>query len=282
MQENSTISIKKENKRVYIFCKNYSTLDCNSIHNTILESLQDNATYKDISLQDLYGYEIYVFLDSILLNGAKEIESNPLYFGEIDSKNELDETKPIYYLETNDEFDIESNSKDSNTYQNNTNSSRTNTNRAGTSTLQVFLNDNSLTLLNYSLLDSSLNIKLECKSKESKAIQEREKAQREQKEQDLETQDSKSTAMLHPVLEDNEIKCPHGGVVKLKSNKGKSFKSKDVPMILESDLLNSQIIGCSNNILGVPTPCTQVSVILPTARNLKKLGYNYSAKEQII
>lgn len=26
-----------------------------------------------------------------------------------------------------------------------------------------------------------------------------------------------STAFLHPILEDNEIKCPHNGVVKLKS-----------------------------------------------------------------
>ena len=90
---------------------------------------------------------------------------------------------------------------------------------------------------------------------------------------------SQSTAMLHPVLEDNELKCPHNGVVKLKSNKGKSFKSKGISMILESDLLNASIIGCTNNILGVPTPCTLVSVILPSARNLKKLGYNYSAKE---
>lgn len=30
-----------------------------------------------------------------------------------------------------------------------------------------------------------------------------------------------STAMLHPILEDNEIKCIHGGVVQLKSNLGK-------------------------------------------------------------
>ena len=37
---------------------------------------------------------------------------------------------------------------------------------------------------------------------------------------------SQSTSMLHPILEDNEIKYPHNGVVKLKSNKGKSFISK--------------------------------------------------------
>lgn len=35
-----------------------------------------------------------------------------------------------------------------------------------------------------------------------------------------------STAMLHPILEDNEIKCIHGGVVQLKSNLGKSIQDK--------------------------------------------------------
>ena len=181
-------------------------------------------------------------------------------------------------LESNDEFGLDSD----NTESNSTDSNHTNANRAGNSTLQVFLNDSRLTLLNYSLLDSSLNIKLECKSQESKAIQEREKAQREQKEQDCQTQDSQSTAMLHPVLEDNEIKCPHGGVVKLKSNKGKSFKSQGIPMILESDLLNSSIIGCTNNILGVPTPCTLVSVILPTARALKKYNDDYPIMQDLV
>ena len=58
--------------------------------------------------------------------------------------------------------------------------------------------------------------------------------------------DSLSTSMLHPILEDNEIKCPHNGVVKLKSNRGKSFTSKGIPMVLESDLLNASIIGCAN------------------------------------
>ena len=41
--------------------------------------------------------------------------------------------------------------------------------------------------------------------------------------------------MLHPMLEDNELKCHHNGVVKLKSSKGKSFKSKGIPMILETN-----------------------------------------------
>ncbi|WP_193554438.1 hypothetical protein [Helicobacter saguini] len=71
-----------------------------------------------------------------------------------------------------------------------------------------------------------------------------------------------STAMLCPILEDNKIKCIHGGIVKLQSNKGKNFKSNNKSMILESDLLNSQIIGCANTILGVPTPCTLADFII--------------------
>ena len=192
---------------------------------------------------------------------------NECFFGELDSKDTqmgLDISKPIYQLMSKDGYDT----KDS----------------EETSTLQVFLNESTLTLLNYSLLDSSLNIKLECKSQESKAIQEREKAQRDCHDflQKSRNDDMISTAMLHPVLEDNEIKCPHGGVVKLKSNKGKSFKSKDVPMILESDLLNSQIIGCTNNILGVPTPCTLVSIILPSARALKKYNDDYPIMQDLV
>ena len=88
--------------------------------------------------------------------------------------------------------------------------------------------------------------------------------------------------MLHPILEDDEIKCPHNGVVKLKSNKGKSFKSKGIPMILESDLLHSSIIGCTNNIAGVPTPCASVSVILPSARGLKKFNDDYPIMQDLV
>ena len=46
-------------------------------------------------------------------------------------------------------------------------------------------------------------------------------------------------------------------------------------MVLESDLLNSQIIGYTNNIASIPTPCTSVSVILPSSRGLKKFNDDY-------
>ena len=179
----------------------------------------------------------------IELTGGTESNKpyNECFFGELDSKDSnlgLDTLKPIYHLQASDEI-IESTS-------NNRDSINTESNNS-LSTLDVFLNGSRLTLLNYSLLDSSLNIKLECNSKESKVILEREQIQREQKGQESKTQSPQSTSMLHPILEDNEIKCPHNGIVKLKANKGKPFTSKGIPLVLESDLLNSSIIGCAKS-----------------------------------
>ena len=271
MQENFTLSIKKENQSIYIFCKDNTTLDCHIIHNIIFENLQENEAYRNISLQDVYSYELYVFLDSILLNGSKETKSNPLFFGELDKEGVFIESKPIYHL---------TNETDSNSIESTSNNIDSNN---SLSTLQVFLGSNTLTLLNYSLLDSSLNIKLECTSSESKEILEKEQTQREQTQKESTPIDSTtSTAFLHPILEDNELKCPHNGVVKLKSNKGKPFKSKGIPMILESDLINSSIVGCTNNIAGVPTPCTMVATILPNARGLKKFNDDYPIMQDLV
>ena len=150
---------------------------------------------------------VFIAFYGCTLTGSSETPNNPLFFGELDKEGVFIESKPVYHLQASDEI-IESTS-------NNRDSTNTDSNNS-LSTLQIFLNGNTLTLLNYSLLDSSLNIKLECTSSESKAIQEREQTQRKQKDQDSKTQDSiQSTSMLHPILEDNEIKCPHNGVVKL-------------------------------------------------------------------
>ena len=79
--------------------------------------------------------------------------------------------KPIYYLESNHKLDKESSNS--------------------LNTLHIFLNNSKLIIFNYSLLESSLHIKLECKSKESKEIVERE--QREQtKQKDSNSKDSNS------------------------------------------------------------------------------------------
>ena len=238
----SSLYVDIQDKAIYIFANDKDYVDCERIYQRINEEL--------LPQENLKAYKAYMFFDSQLLLGSKESPNNPLFFGELDKEGVFRESKPIYHLigETDsNSIESTSNNTDSNTTQSHTNN---NISHTGNSTLQVFLNGNTLTLLNYSLLDSSLNIKLECNSSESKAIQEREKAQREQQKQDSQTKDSiQSTAMLHPILEDNEIKCPHNGVVKLKSNKGKPFTSKGIPLVLESDLLHSSIIGCANNTL---------------------------------
>ena len=214
--------------------------------------------------QSLDEYNIFVAFYGTILTGSKEIESNPLFFGELDKNGVFIESKPIYHLIGETDYDT----KDSK--------------ESFTQTLQICLNNSTLTILNYSLLDSSLNIKLESKSKESKEILEREKAQK-QKDSSLTARNDNviATAFLHPILEDNELKCPHNGVVKLKSNKGKPFTSKGIPMILESDLLNSSIQGCTNPILS-GGPCTMVATILPNARGLKKFNDDYPIMQDLV
>ena len=245
------------NERIDIFTKDSTRLDIQEL----AKAYQDYG----ITLDSLHSSNIQIFLYSQLLLGSSESPSNPLFFGELDKEGVFVESKPVYHLIGETDYDT----KDSK--------------ETFTQTLHIFLNGNTLTLLNYSLLDSSLNIKLECNSSESKEIQEKEKTQREQqKQQESNTKDSiQSTAMLHPILEDDEIKCPHNGVVKLKSNKGKPFTSKGIPMVLESDLLNASIIGCTNPILS-GGPCTSVSVILPSARGLKKFNDDYPIMQDLV
>ncbi|WP_394966783.1 hypothetical protein [uncultured Helicobacter sp.] len=230
------------NNKIDIFTKDKTYLDIQELESLLQEYVNTNTESNNtkqglpMSLDILNSPSTQIFFYSHLLTGSSEIQSNPFFFGTPDTKSNigLDESKPIYHFSPKDEE-----------------------NNLGT--LTIFLNSCTLTLLNYSLLDSSLNIKLECNSKESKAILEREQIQREQIQRESTPIDSlTSTALLHPILEDDEIKCPHNGVVKLKSNKGKPFTSKGIPMILESDLLHSSIIGCTNNIAGVPTPCCVV------------------------
>ena len=81
-----------------------------------------------------------------------------------------------------------------------------------------------------------------------------------------------SKAMLCPILEDDVLMCSHGGKVQLKSIKGKPFKNNGVSLILEPDLMYAPISGCSYNILGIPTPCTMVAVIPPSALSIKKFN----------
>ena len=214
----STIYIDTQTKELYLFANDKDYIDCNEIYKQIKQELNLQE-----SIEELQSYKPSLFFYSTLLTGSSEIQSNPFLFGQLDKDNTIKQDTPTYHFSPKDEE-----------------------NNLGT--LTIFLNSCTLTLLNYSLLDSSLNIKLTLTHKESKAKQQQAKAKTKQQTQPEQLKPL-STAMLHPILEDNEIKCPHNGVVKLKSNKGKPFKSKGIPMVLESDLLHSSIIGCANNTL---------------------------------
>ena len=213
----SNIYLDEQNKSIFIFANDKDYIDCNEIYKQIKQELKLQE-----SIEELQSYKPSLFFYSTLLLGSSEIQSNPFFFGKLDSKSNtgLDESLPIYHFSPKDEE-----------------------NNLGT--LTIFLNSSTLTLLNYSLLDSTLNIKLTLTNKESKAKQQQAKAKTKQQTQPEQLKPL-STAMLHPILEDNEMKCIHNGVVQLKSNKGKSITDKNIPFILESDLLYSSIVGCPN------------------------------------
>ncbi|RDU61534.1 hypothetical protein CQA53_09990, partial [Helicobacter didelphidarum] len=76
-------------------------------------------------------------------------------------------------------------------------------------------------------IDTRFTINLLTTTKPTKQTEQQHRQALETKSKD--NTQSLSTAFLCPILEDNELKCPHNGRVKLKSNKGKSFTSKDIP-----------------------------------------------------
>ncbi|MGH2305489.1 hypothetical protein [Campylobacter taeniopygiae] len=67
----------------------------------------------------------------------------------------------------------------------------------------------------------------------------------------------------------------------LKSNKGKTFKDDGIPIMLESDLLNSNIVACPNNIAGVSLPCTKV-VSVKGALSQKKVNNEFVILQELI
>ena len=212
---------------------------------------QDITEYSNVHIA-FYGY--------ILLGGSESpISSQEYFFGLLDSKNSdtlLDTLKPIYYFAPKDES-------------------------SGLGKLSIFYHSSTLTLLNYSIIDSSLNIKLECNSKESQKLLSNALSLKEKEYQSKTIQAQQSIATLHSLLENQEVKCIHGGKVILKSNKGKTFKSDGIPLILESDLLGSKISGCPRSVGGVSDPCTQV-VNVKASLSQKKINGEYAILQELI
>ena len=108
-----------------------------------MQCIQDDdpALYKEAVPQRIWRVQ-----------GSSENEQEPLWFGQL-KNGELDRSRPVYYLIGD---------KDSESQ-----------------VLKVFIGNNTLLIRDYSILESSLGIKLEVKSKEAEQIlnQEQEKKQ---------------------------------------------------------------------------------------------------------
>lgn len=244
-------SIHKDKKSIYLFCENKSIIDCQSIY----EELYKLEATTDFTFEELQNYQAYIFLNSTLLTGSNELPNNPFYFGELDQDNTIKQDTPSYYFSPKDES-------------------------SGLGRLSIFYKNDELCLLNYSIIENSLNIKLECLSKQS--LEYKDLISNTLKEQKTTQVDKKqSIAKLHALLENQNLECIHGGKVILKSNKGKTFKDDGVPIMLESDLLNSSIVACPNTIAGVSVPCTKV-VDIKGSLSQKKVNHEYVILQELI
>ncbi len=244
-------SIHKDKKSIYLFCENKSIIDCQSIY----DELYKLEATTDFTFEELQNYQAYIFLNSTLLTGSNELPNNPFYFGELDQDNAIKQDTPSYYFSPKDEG-------------------------SGLGRLSIFYKNDELCLLNYSIIENSLNIKLECLRKQS--LEYKDLISNTLKEQKTTQVDKKQAiAKLHALLENQNLECIHGGKVILKSNKGKTFKDDGVPIMLESDLLNSSIVACPNTIAGVSVPCTKV-VNVKGSLSQKKVNNEYVILQELI
>lgn len=244
-------SIHKDKKSIYLFCENKSIIDCQSIY----DELYKLEATTDFTFEELQSYQAYIFRNSTLLTGSTELPNNPFYFGELDQDNLIKQDIPSYYFSPKDEG-------------------------SGLGRLSIFYKNDELCLLNYSIIENSLNIKLECLRKQS--LEYKDLISNTLKEQKTTQVDKKqSIAKLHALLENQNLECIHGGKVILKSNKGKSFKSDGIPIMLESDLLNSSIVACPHTIANVSYPCTKV-VDIKGSLSQKKVNNEYVILQELI
>ena len=90
------------NERIDIFTKDTSTIDMQELESHITNYKQryteSNNQESKLTLDSLHSANTQIFLYSHLLLGSKEIESNPLFFGELDKEGVFIESKLIYQL----------------------------------------------------------------------------------------------------------------------------------------------------------------------------------------
>ena len=142
--------------------------------------------------------------------------------------------------------------------------------------LSVTYKNSQASILNYSLLNKSLNIELKPTNKETK-----ESLEKANERLNLEKKNSVvsagGTAFANPIIEDDVVVCPHGGHVILKSRAGKSIRSDDQGVILDVDFINSPIVGCS-----AKNPCTKVAYVPRAALSLKSMNNHYAVMQDLV
>ena len=241
-RSSSTAFADTENKQLYIFLNDKDVVDCDEIYNKIEDRL---------NIEDIRSYTPNVFLNSMPLNTATEQSDYPLYFKKEEDGEESNSNALSFSHQPRDE------EKDK-------------------GRLSVSYKNSQASILNYSLLNKSLNIDLKPTNKETK-----ESLERANERLNLEKKSSAvsagGTAFANPIIEDDVVVCPHGGHVILKSRAGKSIRSDDQGVILDVDFINSPIVGCS-----AKNPCTKVAYVPRAALSLKSMNNHYAVMQDLV
>ena len=230
-----------------IFHKKENTLSVSAEDKSII----DAAVLNDIFKLDSKSMEQRVYLGSMLLNTATEQSDYPLYFKKEEDGEESNSNLLSFTHQPRDE------DKDK-------------------GRLSVSYKNSQASILNYSLLNKSLNIDLKPTNKETK-----ESLEKANERLNLEKRSSAlsagGTAFANPIIEDDVVVCPHGGHVILKSRAGKSIRSDDQGVILDVDFINSPIVGCS-----AKNPCTKVAYVPRAALSLKSMNNHYAVMQDLV
>ena len=215
------------------------------------KSIIDVAVLNDIFKLDSKSMEQRVYLGSMLLNTATEQSDYPLYFKKEEDGEGSNSNSLSFSHQPRDE------DKDK-------------------GRLTIDYKNQRACVLNYSLLNKSLNIDLKPTNKETK-----ESLEKANERLNLEKKSSAvsagGTAFANPIIEDDVVVCPHGGHVILKSRAGKSIRSDEQGVILDVDFINSPIVGCS-----AKNPCTKVAYVPRAALSLKSMNNHYAVMQDLV
>ena len=222
--------------KVDIFLRDKSIFDINQVSSDL-----------DIDFAKL---KTQVYIIDKPLNTATEQSDYPLYFKKEDSEDEENSSLSFSHQPRDEEKDK--------------------------GRLSVTYKNSQASILNYSLLNKSLNIDLKPTNKETKESLEKAN-ERLNLEKQSSSVDTSGTAFANPIIEDDVVVCPHGGHVILKSRAGRSIRSDDQGVILDIDFINSPIVGCS-----AKNPCTKVAYVPRAALSLKSMNNHYAVMQDLV